>query len=56
MSTTVWCATAMHKPLQSRSTGSISDRMLAELLGNEAHQTVEKLRIDWDNVVNHLLG
>ena len=33
-----------------------SDRALAESLGKEAHETVEKLRIDWDNVVDHLLG
>ncbi|MBV8141524.1 MAG: glycosyltransferase family 4 protein [Verrucomicrobia bacterium] len=33
-----------------------SDRALAESLGNEAQMTVEKLRIDWDNVVDHLLG
>jgi hypothetical protein len=33
-----------------------SDRALAESLGNEAQKTVEKLRIDWDNVVDHLLG
>ncbi len=33
-----------------------NDRALAESLGTEAHATVEKLRIDWDNVVDHLLG
>ena len=33
-----------------------SDRALAESWGKEAHETVEKLRIDWDNVVDHLLG
>ena len=33
-----------------------SDRILAESLGHEAHETVEKLRIDWDNVLDHLLG
>jgi glycosyltransferase involved in cell wall biosynthesis len=33
-----------------------SDRALAKSLGNEARETVEKLRIDWDNVVDHLLG
>jgi glycosyltransferase involved in cell wall biosynthesis len=33
-----------------------SDRALAEALGHEANKTVKKFRIDWDNVVNHLLG
>ncbi|MBV9673560.1 MAG: glycosyltransferase family 4 protein [Verrucomicrobia bacterium] len=32
------------------------DRVLAESLGREAHRTVQKLHIDWDNVVRHLLG
>ena len=33
-----------------------SDRALVEALGQEANKTVKKLRIDWDNVVHHLLG
>src|SRR3984957_7875879 len=33
-----------------------SDRALAEELGQEANKTVKKLRIDWDNVINHLLA
>jgi glycosyltransferase involved in cell wall biosynthesis len=33
-----------------------SDRELAKALGQEANKTVKKLRIDWDNVINHLLG
>jgi glycosyltransferase involved in cell wall biosynthesis len=33
-----------------------SDRRLVEDLGCEANKTVEKLRIDWDNVIDHLLA
>jgi glycosyltransferase involved in cell wall biosynthesis len=33
-----------------------SDRKLAEDLGCEANKTVEKLGINWDNVINHLLA
>jgi glycosyltransferase involved in cell wall biosynthesis len=33
-----------------------SDRKLVELLGSESEQTIKTLRIDWDNVIDHLLA
>ena len=33
-----------------------TDRKLVQDLGNEANKTVEELRIDWDNVIDHLLA
>jgi glycosyltransferase involved in cell wall biosynthesis len=32
-----------------------SNRALAEALGKEANKTIRELRIDWDNVLDHLL-
>ena len=33
-----------------------NDRKLAEALGSEANRTVEKLHINWDTVIDHLLA
>jgi glycosyltransferase involved in cell wall biosynthesis len=33
-----------------------SDRKLVELLGSESKQTIKALRIDWDNVIEHLFA
>jgi glycosyltransferase involved in cell wall biosynthesis len=33
-----------------------NDRKLVEQMGNEAYQTVEKMGINWDNVIGHLLA
>jgi glycosyltransferase involved in cell wall biosynthesis len=33
-----------------------SDRELVERLGSESEQTIKALRIDWDNVIDHLLA
>ena len=56
MSVTAWSANLTPEAIAASLDRLYSDRPLVEALGFEANQTVEKLRINWANVMDHLLA